>query len=168
MCKAKRMSPCCDDRIIPSGCADTACLFISLSCDRCILANICCWSYSSFCKPPLLSSLSSIGCVSCPWSWPGLLSCWKCYFHSAKASVCKPRTLLIHLCVYAICEPVHLFPLWLTDAVSHHSQFMSQRMADYFQFNFQMSDIVISVFRGDIEVTYFFWYIPVDCSVSSI
>lgn len=48
------MSPCCVDRIIPPGCADTACLFISLSCVAFLLTSA---------ADPTLASVSPLFCL---------------------------------------------------------------------------------------------------------
>lgn len=166
MCKAKRMSPCCDDRIISSGFADTACILIFLSCEAFCLTSVAdlIWPLKLLLSLLAFSAFSDTALV---------LSCWIFYFHSDRASDCEPRALLIHFWVCAICD------LWV---YSFNSVFGSAMRDLYipslcanvsedvrlFFVSFSNQPHCHLCLQGDIEATYFFWYSSVDCSVSSI
>lgn len=166
------MSPCCGDKIISSGFADTACILIFLSCEAFCLTSVpdLIWLLL------LLSSVTPLiffGFLSLLWYCHGPLSCWIFYFHSDRASDYEPRALLIHFWVCAICNLwVYSFKIVFGSAMRdlYIPTLSANASVDVRLFFVSFSNQPHCHFclQGDIEATYFFWYSSVDYSVFSI
>ena len=139
MCEAKRMSPCCDYRIISSGSS------------RCCMYGNC--PYKVFFQTSAtdfalasVALLLSILFLCLILTWCSFLL--KMLFSHSKNNLSAQNTFMVQCVQSVICKPAHLIlsvAQWCRTCVSRHSELMSQRMADYFLFSFQIRHIDVSV-----------------------